>query len=86
MIFKTTNSAYETDPKNKKIRRLNGKNIASDRQGNDYEWKDYQDISFPTVGNEVVIVWSFEKDIDGSIRAKSTITSAVVSIVSEKGN
>lgn len=74
MIFKTANSTYEIDNENKKVRRLYGLTEATERQGQDGDWKSFADISEITLGRSVLVVWA----LDGSIPA--TVTSPVKSI------
>lgn len=76
MIFLTDNSTYEIDPANRRIRRLEGTNDPTARQGNDGDWKNYAAISSVTIGDPVVIVWQILDD-----RAKGTNTSPVRQII-----
>lgn len=61
MKFKTqSGSTYEVDFNSKQIRRLNGLTNSTPRQGNDGQWKKYNDL-YPqniTVGHYVIILWA----------------------------
>ena len=78
-------SLYELDTTNKKIRRLNGLNDPTTRNGSDGEWKVYEDILNVKLGSSVVIVWGdnveplIKNDI-GRTMVKTTMTSKVVSV------
>ena len=76
MIFRTASgSSYEVDLAGKKIRRLFGPKPATERQGLDGEWKQYEDALEPIVGRSFWVVWRYEDGV-----ARSTFTSTVVSI------
>ena len=76
MIFTTDNSIYEIDPTQRRIRRLEGRNQPTPRQGDDGGWKDYADVSDATVGSSVLVIWRWADGI-----AQGTCTSPVRSIV-----
>ena len=58
MIVLTQNSTYEIDPERQRIRRLEGRNQPTPRQGADGEWKHYAAISPIMVGLPVRILWT----------------------------
>ena len=62
MLFTTYNSTYEIDPEQARIRRLEGLNQPTPRQGADGDWKRYEAISAVTIGLCVTIIWRF---VDG---------------------
>lgn len=78
LIRTESGSTYEHDPKEKRIRRLEGELQPTPRQGSDGEWKLYGELVGPEVGKSMGIIWRF--DIDGQIIARTTITSYVISI------
>jgi hypothetical protein len=86
MIFTTkSNSTYDIDIANKRIRRLNGNNEPQPRQGQDGEWKTYAAIlpTIPQVGEILIIFWTKDAPLfQGSDKnAKPcTITSAIESV------
>ena len=58
MKFKTeSGSWYEADTENNRVRRLSGDKDPTPRQGKDGEWRSYETISPPIVGEIVVIIW-----------------------------
>lgn len=81
MFFITeTGSHYEVDYNGKRVRRLGGEHVSTPRQGPDGEWKEYEFISTPTQGKQVLIVW--KDNIQFPARkdmVPSTLTSQVVS-------
>lgn len=85
MIVFVTNSGsrYELDMAQKRIRRISGKpNRHAERVGLE-EWKPFEAISTPTIGDSVLIRWPatvplFEGSPAGSIPA--TITSPVTEL------
>lgn len=88
MIQFTTesNSIYQVDTNNKKIRRLSGKSNPTTRQGNDGEWKSYITLSPIVKGESVVIVWDSNTpllpetkitDTGAMIATPTTITNIV---------
>lgn len=93
MKFTTVSgSVYEVNTDSKQIRRLNGINDPTLRQGADGQWRDYQDI-YPnpiTVGASAVIVWGPETELlaetketlskIGGSAAPLTTTSTVISV------
>lgn len=74
MLFTTENSTYEID--DRRIRRLEGVNTPTPRQGGDGEWKPFHAVSEVTVGLGVVIIWRF---VDGV--AQATCTSPVRQVI-----
>ncbi len=74
--FRTANSCYEMQ--GDMIRRLEGVNDPTPRQGPDGEWKTFSSISEIAIGLPVVINWRYneEKGVD-----ECTITSAVTEII-----
>jgi len=76
MKFKTkSGSSYELDLWNRRVRRLEGKEAATFRQGNDGEWKSYVSISVPRIGSTTLMVWNDN--------GHATATSAVTEIYEE---
>lgn len=75
MIFATLNSTYEVDHYNSRIRRLDGFNSATSRQGKDGEWKTFLSIGPIIEGENVTIVWEIVEDV-----ARATQTSEVEDI------
>lgn len=76
MIFHTqSNSIYEVDVENKRIRRMEGKINPTPRQGIDGEWKKFLDISEIELNSPCVIIWEQIGDI-----SKTTMTSNVMMI------
>lgn len=57
MIFTTMNSVYELDRPNHRIRRLEGRNQPTPRQGKDGNWRTYEAISEIEVDSEVTVIW-----------------------------
>ena len=94
MIFRTeTNSHYEIDETNKRIRRLSGEKPATSRQAKDGDWRTYKHISGIKHGNNVMIVWDDTNtpllpgtaEIAGKIKGRTlavptTVTSRIVEI------
>lgn len=89
MRFTTkSGSVYAVDAANKRIARLTGNTLPTERVG-DAEWKTYSEIYAAdggkiAVGQRVVIVWGddvpvLNKDTEGLV-VKLTTTSPVVSI------
>lgn len=84
MKFTTASgSTYEVDKDNKQVRRLNGKNDPTPRQGQDGQWRKYADISV-VVGDSAMIFWNRSDTplLEGSpeVAIPGTITSTVISI------
>jgi hypothetical protein len=77
MIFTTENSVYEVDHPNNRIRRLEGRNDPTPRQGTDGEWKTYVAISAIAEKAQVLVIWQILDD--GAI--KGTATSRVQQII-----
>lgn len=91
MKFQTiTGSLYELNKDIKSIRRLNGANDPTPRQGKDGEWRKYANTSDIEVGSRVIIVWGNDTELlnetkedlarNGGFAVPTTITSQVVSI------
>jgi hypothetical protein len=57
MLFTTYNSTYEIDQEHARIRRLEGLNKPTPRQGADGDWKSYVAISPVSIGLCVTIIW-----------------------------
>ena len=60
MKFQTlSGSVYEINTDSKKIRRVSGNKQATNRQGQDGDWREYQSIQPDPieVGKELLIVW-----------------------------
>jgi len=74
-VIKTIRSTYEVDIDNKKIRRLNGERVPTQRQGTDGEWKAYEEITQAAIGVPFITVWRTE---DGVM--KSTMSSPVTEV------
>lgn len=72
-LVRTLNSLYEIDKENNQIRRLNGINNPTPRQGNDGEYRKYDCIADMLVGNSMVVIWQ-----DGT---KYTMTSVIQEII-----
>lgn len=62
MIFMTENSTYEVDCRERRIRRLEGSNRPTTRQGADGEWKRYLAISNISLGMPVIVFWRYADD------------------------
>ena len=75
MIFRTQNSTYEIDTEGKRIRRLYGANDPEPRQGQDGEWKAYEEVTDIEPGIPVIVVWRRD-----GLLARSTILSRVVDV------
>lgn len=50
-------SVYEVDQEKKQVRRLNGVNDPTPRQGQDGEWRTYKSMTPILVDRVVIIVW-----------------------------
>ena len=79
MRFKTLNSTYEVDTIRKFIRRLEGTENPTPRQGPDGEWKQYIDIYSLGVGQSAMIVWNVVAEAEGPT-LKTTVTSEIKEI------
>lgn len=82
VTFETrSGSTYEVDKAEKKIRRVSGARPAQPRQGNDGDWKAYEDLSPIDVGYPVIVLWPRATTplLPGSPEhaSPSTITSVV---------
>lgn len=92
IIHTASQSIYEFDLKNKRVRRLHGIQDATKRQG-DNLWRQYQEVVPDPIqiGMRVMIVWTPEEellpdtqaDVD-EVALPTTITNIVVSIVEEE--
>jgi len=82
MLVKTENSTYEIE--DQKIRRLYGKDKATERQGKDGDWREFETLIGPEMGKSMLIIWATVSSEDAGITeltAKSTMTSPIVEIV-----
>jgi hypothetical protein len=79
MIFTTDNSTYEIDRQNKRIRRLEGLNKPTPRQGTDGVWKEYAGITRIVIGEQVLIIWQFTEN-----GMKGTYTGLVQQIINAR--
>lgn len=90
-------SLYQVDTVNKKIRRLNGKNDPTPRQGEDGVFKSYEGFGSIkeilagndgklTVGEPALIVWiqSEHASLSDEGGVKTTLTSDVVEIIEDE--
>lgn len=87
MIFKTLNSTYELDRENSRIRRLEGLDAPTPRQGPDGEWKTYATLTpvvEPVVPSDETPRLSFFIDWDGE--GHGTLTSPVQEVVADKNH
>jgi hypothetical protein len=83
MIFRTqSNSVYEVDFDNKKVRRINGVNEPTARQGKDGEWRKYIDIVLKE-NTPCYIVWDPKDTPLNDISDKRNLPMTVTSIVKE---
>lgn len=73
-------STYEVDYSKRKMRRLEGKQAPTPRQGVDGEWQKFVNATLPSTGQSVIFVWSYEESADDGLVAKSTLTSRVTCI------
>lgn len=92
MKFTTVSgSVYIVNTDSKKIRRLNGVNDPTPRQGKDGEWRSYQELlpSPLRKGTCALIVWGDETELldeskeavkEGGVAIPTTRTSTVVDI------
>ena len=65
MIIKAltkTQSIYEIDKENCRVRRITGKEKPTDRQGKDGEWREYFSISNVKLGKSMMICWKVNED------------------------
>lgn len=76
-FFTASGSVYEVNTLFKKIRRLDGSQEPTPRQGQDEQWKYYEEISEIKVNSPVLISWSFNED--ASV-IEGTMTSPVVEV------
>ncbi len=86
IIHTETGSIYEVDRKNKRVRRMTGKDNPTPRMGKDGEWRSYTDIQPdpPEAGGRLLIVWSIKatESEEGlvDLSAPTTLTSTIVAI------
>lgn len=86
MIFKTVYSMYELDKTNRIIRRLSGINNPVSRQGEDGQWKKYNEIGELVIGLPLIIVWEIGMDDSGEVVLRTTQTSIVSEIANQTSN
>ncbi len=83
MIFRTqSNSVYEVDFDNKMVRRINGVNEPTARQGKDGEWRKYIDIVLKE-NSPCYIFWEAKDTPLKEDSDKSSLPTTVTSIVKE---
>jgi len=83
MIFRTqSNSVYEVDFDNKKVRRINGVNEPTARQGKDGEWRKYAHIVLKE-NTPCYIVWEDKDTILKEYGYEESVSTTVTSIVKE---
>lgn len=75
-----TGSIYEVDYNKKMARRLCGKASPTPRQGNDGDWKEWDNCSDITEGKSVMFIWNWDTEPKGEMIGRSTVTSAVKKI------
>lgn len=81
MIFKTvTDSLYEVDRENSRIRRVTGNREPTKRQGSDGEWREYENITDVGVGGPVLIHWKHAQPVVAGA-LPCTLTSPVKEII-----
>jgi hypothetical protein len=81
MWFETlSGSVYEVNSEEKKIRRLTGRVSATKRQGQDGEWREYQQ-AIVRLNQSVMIVWGSANGV-----LQTTITNIVKKIYEENPN
>lgn len=79
MIFYTeSGSTYELDRSNNQIRRLNGTEDPTPRQGKDGEWKKFSACTEVQKGYSVIIEWDNVQN-----PGKCTVTSPVKDILTD---
>lgn len=83
MLVKTENSTYEIE--GKKIRRLYGNRDATERQGKDGDWREFESLAGPNIGECMIIIWEtiHPEGGNGEVIARSTLTSPIKEIVEE---
>jgi hypothetical protein len=87
MIFYTeSQSAYEVDLQNKRVRRLRGAADPTPRQGKDGEWKEYTDISPIVVGLSVAIFWAPPSKISEKVYYVPATETNLVKYISSDEN
>lgn len=78
-----TGSTYEVDYESMRIRRLNGTNTPTNRQGHDGEWKAFVKLDRVEVGTSAFIFWDPETTplLPGSLGGSPcTVTSQIVAV------
>ena len=82
VITTQSGSMYQVDEDNKRVRRLVGNGSPTIRIGKDGDWRSYQEITNPKVGECLIIVWSSDVPllIGNEPGVPLTRTSVVVSI------
>lgn len=73
LIKTESGSSYFVDTNAQRVVRVEGVLPPTERQG--VEWQSYSDLHGPDIGKSMIIIWRYEDGV-----AKSTMTSAVVSI------
>lgn len=73
-IIKTEHSVYEIDKDRCRVRRLTSDHDPTPRQGEDGDWKGYEDLRFMADG--MFIIWGFTY----SGIAQGTLTSRILEI------
>lgn len=77
LLTTQTDSRYELDPTNLRIRRLTGTHAPTVRQGPDGQWRSFTAVSDHVVGEPLVVVWRVREE-DGV--AECLITSPVTEV------
>jgi hypothetical protein len=81
-----TGSIYEIDPVFKRMRRMAGTHDPTPNQRGDGQWRAYNEITTPVVGERLIVAWGFELPRDyeaaagASLMARHTVTSEVTHI------
>ncbi len=73
-------SIYEVDENNKRVRRIFGTNNPTPRQGNDGDWRNYEQLHL-TLGNRMLVIWGQAGNI-----IQTTSTSTVMAIFEGEKN
>lgn len=81
IIFHTSNSIYEVDKLNSRIRRVYGKYEVTKYQKTHGEWREYKSISLIRQGSHVEIVWKLENNV-----LKTTQTTNVIKVTTDNLN
>lgn len=72
MFFSTLNSVYEVDLEEKRVRRIEGREAPTARQGPDGVWKTFDCVTEIKVGGPVLFSWGELNNV-----LKTTLTSDV---------